>query len=412
MYTCGMTVQDRPHMGHMRAYVTADVLRRYLEFSGLKVLMAQNFTDIDDRIIEKARAEASDYRLLAERYTNEYLEVADKLNIKRADIYPRATQHIQEIVELVERLVAKGAAYESGGDVYFSVEKFPGYGKLSKKKLEDLIAGHRVALGELKHSPADFALWKAAKPGEPYWHSPWGKGRPGWHIECSAMAMHYLGETFDIHTGGEDLVFPHHENEIAQSEAATGRPFVRFWVHNAMVNLTGEKMSKSTKHFIAAKDILEKYSPQALRMYFLKAHYRTQIEFSEERLAEAEAAWTRIDNFLKRSTATGVHPDYEPLRAALDDDMNTPHALGLVFDAVSAGDAARVRGYLEILGFRLSPIETAATTDADEAQRLLAEREEARKAKNFKRADDIRVRLSEMGYTVEDTPRGARLLRK
>ena len=351
IYTCGMTVQDQPHVGHMRAYVTSDILRRYLEFSGYKVMALQNVTDIDDKIIARSQEEKTDYRIIAERYHQEYLDVADRMNILRPNVFPRATQHIQEMIELIERLVAKGVAYESGGDVYFEVAKFPDYGKLSKKKVEDLIAGHRVALGELKRSPADFALWKAAKPDEPYWHSPWGKGRPGWHIECSAMSMHYLGDTFDIHMGGEDTVFPHHENEIAQSEAATGKPFARFWIHNAHLNLTGEKMSKSTKHFYAARDILDKYSANAVRLYFLKAHYRSPIEFSHERLDEAEAAWTRIDNFLKRATGTDAKPDFAPFKAAMDDDLNTPQTLGLIFDAVAAGDAARIQGYLAALGF-------------------------------------------------------------
>jgi cysteinyl-tRNA synthetase len=414
VYTCGMTVQDRPHMGHMRAYVTSDVLRRYLSFLGYKVLAVQNITDIDDKVIARSEEEKTDYRLIGERYHQEYLDVADRMNIIRPDIFPRATQHIQEMIELIERLVTKGVAYESGGDVYFAVGKFPGYGKLSKKKLEDLIAGHRVAPGELKRSPADFALWKAAKPGEPFWYSPWGKGRPGWHIECSAMAMLYLGETFDIHMGGEDTIFPHHENEIAQSEAATGKPFARFWIHNAHVNLTGEKMSKSTKHFYAARDILEKYDPNAVRLYFLKAHYRSPIEFSYERLDEAVTAWTKIANFLKRAATADAQPDYAPLRAAMDDDLNTAHVVGMVFDAVAAGDAARVKGYLSVLGFRLeSPSRRPFPFKGEgEPERLLVLRQEARKNRDFALADKIRDQLAALGYIVEDTPQGPRLLRK
>ncbi len=415
IYTCGMTVQDQPHVGHMRAYVTSDILRRYLEFSGYKVMALQNVTDIDDKIIARSQEEKTDYRIIAERYHQEYLDVADRMNILRPNVFPRATQHIQEMIELIERLVAKGVAYESGGDVYFEVAKFPDYGKLSKKKVEDLIAGHRVALGELKRSPADFALWKAAKPDEPYWHSPWGKGRPGWHIECSAMSMHYLGDTFDIHMGGEDTVFPHHENEIAQSEAATGKPFARFWIHNAHLNLTGEKMSKSTKHFYAARDILDKYSANAVRLYFLKAHYRSPIEFSHERLDEAEAAWTRIDNFLKRAAETDAQPDYAPFKAAMDDDLNTPHVVGQVFDAVAAGDAARVGGYLLVLGFSVPAVvnlDTPKMVEAgnSEAARLAEEREAARKKKDFALADKLRDQLDGMGFIVEDTPQGPRLI--
>lgn len=417
IYTCGMTVQDRPHVGHMRAYVTSDVLRRYLEFCGHKVMALQNVTDIDDKIIARSQEEKTDYRIIAERYHQEYLDVADRMNIKRPDVFPRATQHIQEMIELIERLVTKGVAYAAGGDVYFEVAKFPDYGKLSKKKVEDLIAGHRVAPGEHKRSPADFALWKAAKPGEPYWHSPWGKGRPGWHIECSAMAMHYLGDSFDIHMGGEDTIFPHHENEIAQSEAATGKPFARFWIHNAHVNLTGEKMSKSTKHFYAALDILDKYSANAVRLYFLKAHYRSPIEFSHERLDEAEAAWVRITNFLKRTDATTAQPDYEPLKAAMDDDLNTPHVLGQVFDAVASGDAARVGGYLLKLGFTVPVVMNLDTMRRvevadEEAARLVQEREAARKDKDFALADKLRARLDGMGLIVEDTPQGPRLIPK
>jgi len=417
IYTCGMTVQDRPHVGHMRAYVTSDVLRRYLEFSGFKVMALQNVTDIDDKIIARSQEEKTDYRTIAERYHQEYLDVADRMNIKRPDVFPRATQHIQEMIELIERLLGRGVAYESGGDVYFEVAEFPDYGKLSKKKVEDLIAGHRVAPGELKRSPADFALWKAAKAGEPYWHSPWGKGRPGWHIECSAMSMHYLGDTFDIHMGGEDTIFPHHENEIAQSEAATGKPFARFWIHNAHLNLTGEKMSKSTKHFYAARDILDKYSANAVRLYFLKAHYRSPIEFSYGRLDEAEAAWTRITNFLKRTDATTAQPDYGPLRTAMDADLNTPHVLGQVFDAIAAGDAARVMGYLPVLGFtvpvvvNLDTMRRVEVGDA-EAARLAQEREAARKDKNFALADKLRARLDSMGFIVEDTAQGPRLIPK
>ncbi|MCX8014435.1 MAG: cysteine--tRNA ligase, partial [candidate division WOR-3 bacterium] len=248
IYICGMTVQGPPHFGHLRAYITADILIRYLQYLGYKTKVIQNFTDIDDKIIEKSLEEKTDYRIIAKRNIDEYFEVADKMNIKRADFYPYATQHIQEIIELIQKLIDKGFAYQSNADVYFAVEKFTDYGKLSKKRLDDLVAGARVEIREHKKHPADFALWKASKENEPWWQSPWGKGRPGWHIECSAMAMCHLGETIDIHLGGEDLIFPHHENEIAQSESATGKPFVRYWIHNAMLNLTGEKMSKSTKH--------------------------------------------------------------------------------------------------------------------------------------------------------------------
>ncbi len=361
LYSCGLTVQGQPHVGHMRAYIVRDVLVRWLEYLGYGVRVLENFTDIDDKIIEKQQEQKRDWRLIADDNITAYLDACRRLNIKPADYYPRASQHIEEIIALVEQLIEKGMAYENGGDVYFKVRKFPGYGKLSNKSIDELMSGARIAPTEHKDDPLDFALWKAAKPGEPYWLSPWGKGRPGWHIECSAMSMHYLGETFDIHMGGEDLIFPHHENEIAQSEAATDKPFARFWVHNGWVLLRGEKMAKSTGHYFLIKDLLKKYSPNVIRLYLLKTLYRTQIEFSEERLVEAQAAFARIMTFvheyrdLKRTT--------KPLRLeefteAMNDDLNTPRALGIVFELVNQGYeksnqdiAESVLYYLNVLGF-------------------------------------------------------------
>jgi len=372
IYICGMTVQGPPHFGHMRAYVTADILLRYLEFSGYMMKAIQNFTDIDDKVIEKSLEEKIDYRIIAERNMAEYFEVADKMNIRRVDFYPKATQHIQEIIVLIEKLIKKGYAYESKGDVYFAVEKFADYGKLSKKKLDDLIAGARVEVRVQKKNPADFALWKTSKPDEPYWESPWGHGRPGWAIECSAMSMHYLGETLDLHLGGEDLIFPHHENEIAQSEAATSKPFVKYWLHNSMLNLTGEKMSKSTKHFITAKELLEKYSPNVIRLYFLKSHYRSPQEFDYKILDSNKESWARIEEFLYSAEESGAkeNPKSEARNPkfieAMDDDLNTPKVMALLFDAVKDGFSAiqnkktdeinkkysEVLFYLENLGFR------------------------------------------------------------
>jgi len=353
IYICGMTVQGPPHFGHMRAYITSDILIRYLEFSGYKIKVVQNFTDIDDKVIEKSLEEKIDYRVIAEKNIQEYYEVADKMGIRRVDIYPKATQHIQEIIELIEKLIAKGYAYEVKGDVYFEVDKFSDYGKLSKKKLDDLIAGARVEIRKHKKNPADFALWKASKENEPWWESPWGKGRPGWAIECSAMSMHYLGETLDLHLGGEDLIFPHHENEIAQSEAATGKPFVRYWIHNAMLNLTGEKMSKSTKHFITAKEMLAKYSPNVLRLYFLKSHYRSPQEFDYKILDSCKESWEKIQNFLNTSwTETqdflnqknkihnyrgGSEFAKTMFKKAMDDDLNTPKVIAFLFGAIKDG---------------------------------------------------------------------------
>ncbi|MCK4585628.1 cysteine--tRNA ligase, partial [candidate division WOR-3 bacterium] len=288
MYVCGLTVQDRPHIGHIRASITADILKRYFEYSGFDVTLITNFTDIDDKLIEKEKETGEDFRSIARRIIDEYFENADKLNIKRADFFPEATKHIQEIQELVSRLIEKGFAYVSGGNVYYDVSKFSGYGKLSGKKLEDLRVGARVEPDETKRNPVDFVVWKGAKPGEPWWESPWGRGRPGWHIECSAMSMHYLGETFDIHGGGADLMFPHHENEIAQSEGATGKPFARYWVHNGRLNLSGEKMSKSIGNVVLISDILKTYKPDVVRLYLLSTHYRSPLEYYEDRLKEQE----------------------------------------------------------------------------------------------------------------------------
>lgn len=376
IYICGMTVQGPPHFGHMRAYITSDILLRYLEFSGYKLKVVQNFTDIDDKVIEKSLEEKIDYRIIAEKNIQEYYEVADKMGIRRIDIYPKATQHIQEIIELVKKLVNKGYAYESQGDVYFEVSKFSEYGKLSKKKLDDLIAGARVEIRKHKKNPADFALWKASKENEPWWESPWGRGRPGWAIECSAMSMHYLGETLDLHLGGEDLIFPHHENEIAQSEAATGKPFVNYWIHNAMLNLTGEKMSKSTKHFITAKELLEKYAPNVLRLYFLNSHYRSPQEFDFGILDATREGWVRVEEFLysaeeldaveKPTTTQEVINSY---KEAMDDDLNTPKVIALIFDKIREGFNAlqnknieevqkrysEILFYLQNLGFRTEP---------------------------------------------------------
>lgn len=361
IYSCGLTVQSAPHIGHMRAYMVRDVLVRWLVHSGYKVKTLENFTDIDDKIIEKQKEQKRDWRIIADENIAKYLDACDKLNIKRADFYPRATQHIEEIIELVNKLIEKGFAYEKGGDVYFKVRQFPDYGKLSKKNIDDLVSGARCAPTEHKEDPLDFALWKAAKPGEPYWISPWGKGRPGWHIECSAMSMHHLGETFDIHTGGEDLIFPHHENEIAQSECATGKKFARYWLHNGWVTLGGEKMAKSTGHYFLIEDVLKDYRPNVIRLYLLKTQYRHQIEFSRERLDEAKAAYLRIQTYIHGFE--NLPETTEPLKLkefteAMDDDLNTPKALGIIFDLIKQGYekpsldiATSIKYYLKIMGF-------------------------------------------------------------
>ncbi|MCS7258338.1 MAG: cysteine--tRNA ligase [candidate division WOR-3 bacterium] len=439
MYICGMTVQGPPHVGHMRAYVTSDVLIRYLKYLGYKLKVIQNFTDIDDKIIERAVQEARDYRIIAKENIDEYFWVADKMNITRADFYPLATQHIQEIIELIQKLFDKGFAYLADGDVYFSVEKFKDYGKLSKKQLEDLVAGARVEIREHKKNPLDFALWKASKAGEPYFYSPWGQGRPGWHIECSAMAMTYLGTTIDFHLGGEDLIFPHHENEIAQSEAATGRPFVRYWIHNAMLNLTGEKMSKSTKHFITAKELLEKYHPNVIRLYFLKSHYRSPQEFDFNLLEENKNAYLRIEDFLSQAEDLGISfrnnirkDVHETFQKAMNDDLNTPKVIALLFETIKDGFGAlnqkaldvvsdkynEALFYLNSLGFitekqnRLSFVATTSKGSVEISEKILEARTLARNKKEYEIADLIRKGIEEMGYILEDTEDKTRIKRK
>ncbi|MGB7630580.1 MAG: cysteine--tRNA ligase, partial [Candidatus Deferrimicrobium sp.] len=289
MYVCGVTVYDLCHIGHARANVAFDIIVRYLRYAGYDVTYIRNFTDIDDKIIRRAAQEGSDYLAVSTKYIRAFHEDFDRLGLLRPDVEPKATEHLPEIVALVARLVREGQAYEVGGDVYYSVKGFPGYGKLSGKNVEDLRVGARVDVDERKNDPLDFALWKASKPGEPAWESPWGPGRPGWHIECSAMSMKHLGETFDIHGGGKDLVFPHHENEIAQSEAATGKPFARYWLHNGFVNINNEKMSKSLGNFFTLRDVLAQVKPEVLRFFLASSHYRSPIDYSDQSLIEAKA---------------------------------------------------------------------------------------------------------------------------
>ncbi len=436
IYICGMTVQGPPHFGHMRAYITSDILIRYLQYLNYKIKVIQNFTDIDDKVIEKAQEQKIDFRIIAQQNMDEYFEVADKMNIKRADFYPKATQHIQEIIELVQKLIDTGYAYESQGDVYFSVDKFKDYGKLSKKKLDDLIAGVRVEVRGHKKNPADFALWKAAKKGEPWWQSPWSNGRPGWAIECSAMSICHLGETLDFHLGGEDLIFPHHENEIAQSEAATGKEFVRFWIHNAMLNLTGEKMSKSTKHFITAKELLSKYTANVIRLYFLKSHYRSPQEFDFSILDSSKEGWARVEEFLYAAEENGATTSSKVqgsrFNEAMDDDLNTPKVIALVFDAIKDGFNAiqnknseeinneynEVLFYLNNLGFRTDIKDRAlqvgltGSGEMNVSEKIVQARDLARSKKQFEISDLLRDGLQEMGFTLEDTDKGTRIKRK
>ncbi len=424
-YMCGMTVQDSPHMGHVRTFLMADVLRRALRYLGYEVTYVQNFTDIDDKIIQRAHREGTDWRRVADRFIGEYLEVARTLNFLPADVHPRAALHVQEIVELTQRLLSMGVAYATPDGVFFSVEKFPTYGKLSGKKLEDLIAGARVEPSPHKRNPLDFALWKARKEGEPYWHAPFGEGRPGWHIECSAMSTHYLGQPFEIHGGGTDLVFPHHENEIAQSEAAYGRPFAHLWFHVAMLQLSGEKMSKSTGLFFRAKDVLEHHPSAAVRLYLLQHHYRTPMDYTEEGLRAARKAWDRVVRFVEDLPELSEGPvDGAALQAfeeALREDLNTPQAVGVLFSTLDQAQqafregegeqgAARARALLlmlEVLGLRVERAGLEASARAL-VELLVEVRAELRKARAFDMADRIRDRLKALGILLEDTPEGTR----
>jgi cysteinyl-tRNA synthetase len=435
MYVCGVTVYDSSHVGHARSLITFDVIFRYLKFSGYRVEFVRNFTDVDDKIINKANDEKIGWEKITERYIEEYYRDGEMLGLLRPTAEPRATLHIPEIIALIQRLEAKELAYRVDGDVYFPVERFAGYGKLSRKKIEELEAGARVEVDERKKSPLDFALWKSSKPGEPTWDSPWGPGRPGWHIECSAMSTKYLGQPFDIHGGGRDLMFPHHENEIAQSEGAFGQPLARYWIHNGLLTVNGEKMSKSLGNYFTIQEILEEHDPTALRHLFMGSHYRSPMDFSQEALAEAGRATERIQETLDRLSAgaakPGISPDAELMDSfhrEMDDDFNTPRALALVFDEARAQNrlldekksegvaarAAALRSICDTLGL-LQPgyldrkkqrwLRKGLVT-AREIENLIAERAAARKEKNWAEADRIRQQLRDKGILIEDTPGG------
>jgi cysteinyl-tRNA synthetase len=435
IYVCGMTVQDRPHVGHMRSVVVHDTVRRYLEHLGYEVVFVTNFTDVDDKIIARASEEGITYQEVAQRNIDAYFRVADALGVRRATVYPRATEHIPEIQALIQRLIDAGYAYPAGGDVYYDVRRKADYGKLSGRDVDELRSGSRIEPGEDKRDPLDFALWKGAKPGEPAWESPWGPGRPGWHIECSAMSMKHLGETLDLHGGGQDLVFPHHENEIAQSEAVTGREFVHFWMHNGMVNLGGQKMSKSEKRFFLMEDLLQAIPPEEIRFFLLATHYRSPIEFSEERLQEAHAAFERLRQPVERcggfeegpADGSGSDPAFAEAEAgfheAMQDDFNTARALGHLFDLARAvnrvgesGDAPGARAgarLLRRLGGFLGLFLTGPRQEQWPADvlALVAEREAARRSRDWARADALRSELLAKGVLVEDSPAGPRLKR-
>lgn len=424
MYVCGVTVYDHCHIGHAMSYIVFDVVRRYLEFKGYRVKHVQNFTDIDDKIINRAQELGISSSELAERYIAEYFEDMDALNIKRAHVYPRATEEIPKMIEIIDGLIKRGHAYVSRGSVYFRVKSFPDYGKLSHQSLDDMLARGSVEGGE-KEFPLDFALWKAAKPGEPRWPSPWGEGRPGWHIECSAMSLKYLGESIDIHGGGQDLIFPHHENEIAQSESFTGvAPFVRYWLHNGLLQFGEEKMSKSLGNLITVKDALKRYSPDTLRLFVLSSHYRSPLTYTEEALRAADAGVERLRQALRRGDEgiAGSELDAEPFRkrfiGCMDDDFNTAQAVAVLFDLAREINKARAGGVgvlkaqetlielAGILGLTLQEPEKPAL-DAESLVELLIEvRSELRQAKAWGLADKIRTRLSELGIVLEDTAKG------
>jgi len=427
MYVCGVTPYSDSHIGHAMSYILFDVVRRYLEFSGYKVKYVQNVTDIDDKLIDRSNQLGVPVQELAEKFTASYFEDMNALNIKLADIYPRATQEIPKILEVVQGLVDKGYAYPAGGSVYFRVRKFPEYGKLSHRSLDSMISAEGALGSDEKEDPMDFVIWKAAKPGEPSWDSPWGKGRPGWHIECSAMSLKYLGETLDIHGGGQDLVFPHHENEIAQSESYTGKaPFVKYWMHNGLLQLDEEKMSKSLGNLITIKEILEKYSADALRLFVLSSHYRSPLKFSEEALDSAEKGVERLRQAVNgvngRSDGANGEVDVAPYRQrfidVMDDDFNTAQAIAVLFDLVrEINRASEVKldttsacGVLKelagVLGLTLKEPEMAFVGAEPFIDLLISIRKRLREVKQFQLADEIRDSLQELGITLEDGPQG------
>ncbi len=431
MYVCGVTPYDECHIGHAMSYIIFDVIRRYLEFSGYKVEYVQNFTDIDDKIIDRSHELGVSTRELTDDLISHYFTEMDALNIKRADIYPKATEEIPKIIEVVQGLIDRGYAYESESSVYFRVRSDPDYGKLSHRNLEDMMGVASPRMEGDKEHPLDFALWKAAKEGEPSWECPWGWGRPGWHIECSAMCLKYLGDTLDIHGGGQDLVFPHHENEIAQSECFTGvTPFVRYWLHNGLVQLGGEKMSKSLGNLITVKEALEKFSPDAIRLFVLSSHYRSPLTYTEDTVDAIERGLERLRRAAQRkdepSRAAALNP--EPYRQrfieAMDDDFNTARALASLFDLARDINFAREEGsntkesrevLLElagVLGLTLKERERKALSPEPFIELLISIRNELRASKQWQLADRIRSALAERGVALEDTPKGTVWKRK
>ncbi len=439
MYSCGPTVYNYFHIGNARPFIIFDTLRRYLEYSGYDVKFVQNFTDIDDKMINKANELGITVKELADQYIAEYFTDAEGLNIGKATVHPKATENIDAILAIIEKLINKGYAYETSDGVYFDTRKFNEYGKLSKQPLEDLEAGARIDVDEGKKHPADFALWKKKKEGEPFWESAWGDGRPGWHIECSAMVNKYLGESIDIHSGGQDLIFPHHENEIAQSEAANGKPFARYWMHNGYINVDNEKMSKSKGNFFTVRDVSKKYDYEVIRFFMLSAHYRSAINFSDELLAQSKAGLDRLYNCLynldfiaskakkaelssdEQKVLEEIFKHKEQFKAAMDDDLNTADAIAALFDLartinsnVSADSSpeliAKSAELLRELGTVLGIFtKTQEDTLSDEAKALIEKRKQARADKDWALADSIRDELKEMGIELEDTRQGVKV---
>ncbi|WP_022670091.1 cysteine--tRNA ligase [Hippea alviniae] len=440
MYVCGVTVYDFCHIGHARSAVAFDIIYRYLKFKGYDVVFVKNFTDVDDKIIKRANQEGVSCDEIASRYIKEYYEDMEKLSIERPTVEPKATEHIKEIIELVKKLIDKGYAYEVDGDVYYSVEKFKDYGKLSHKNIEELKSGARVEINDKKRNPLDFALWKKSKENEPAWDSPWGKGRPGWHIECSAMSMKYLGESFDIHGGGEDLIFPHHENEIAQSEAATGKEFARYWIHNGFVRINKEKMSKSLGNFFTIRDVLKQFNGETLRYFLLLTHYRSPIDFSFEGLTAAKEALNRYYNLIQRienapfdknteedkELESSIDTLLDRFENAMDNDFNAPKAIGEVFatvklfnqylDSVEKSNKPALKRYkdafldamdkiskvLGVFGTSSAKWFIPEDIDVEWVESKIKERASARKRKDYKTADAIRDELAEKGIILED----------
>ena len=440
IYSCGPTVYNYFHIGNARPFIMFDLLRRYLEYRGYQVTFVQNFTDIDDKMIKRANEEGTTVAELGDRFIDEYFKDADALGIHRASVHPRATRHIGEIIGLIKKLEKKGLAYAVNGDVYFDTEAFPGYGKLSGQNLDDLEAGARIDVDEAKRHPMDFALWKAQKPGEPAWPSPWGMGRPGWHIECSAMSMKYLGETIDIHCGGKDLLFPHHENEVAQSEGATGKPFAHYWMHNGHINVDNQKMSKSLGNFFTVRDISKEFDLEAVRMFMISAQYRSPVNFSKEMIEQAKSAldrlytardnWTflldhapeRELNSAEQELVAKGRAAIEHFDEAMDDDLNTADAIGAVFELVKEGNLAiNAQTAREAIKATLSALKEMTgvlgilmrENDAipDDIKELVEQRKQARAAKNWAESDRIRDEITARGFVLEDTPQGAKVRR-